>query len=467
MPNDAARPAFHQNPGLLPHALKDHPRQEDVRQILAAALQAADPYLATRRNLRLDGERLTIGQTEIHLPEAATLWLVGAGKAGYPMARAAAGILKERLAGGVVIVKEGHTNPSSPAEMPGVRLLEASHPIPDERGLRGAKSIARLVQEAGEGDVIVCLLSGGGSALLTAPAEGVALADLQTLTGLLLGCGATIHEINTLRKHLEQLKGGCLARLAAPRRVASLVLSDVVGDQLEVIASGPTVPDPTTFENAYEILQRFRLLERTPPAILERLERGMRGELAETPKPGDPLFERVTNTVIGSNRIACQAACQKAQELGFNAMLLTTHLQGEARQVGRVLAAIARELDAYQKPLPRPACLVAGGETTVRVRGEGLGGRNQELALSAMCDLDGLNELALLSMATDGGDGPTDAAGAAVTGESCARSRQLGLSPQEYLERNDAYHFFDRLGDLLKPGPTQTNVNDIVLLFAF
>lgn len=464
MPHDAASPAFHQHPGLLPQALKDHPRREQVRSILAAALEAADPSVAMRRFLRLEGERLFAGESEIRLAQGGRVWVVGAGKAGDPMARTAASILVKRLAGGVVIVKEGHL---SPEDLHGVTLLEAGHPLPDERGVRGATAITDLLRRAGEKDVVLCLLSGGGSALLTAPAEGVTLSDLQALTALLLASGASIHEINTLRKHLEELKGGCLARLAAPRQVVSLVLSDVVGDQLDVIASGPTVPDPTTFAEAREILARYSLLERTPPAILHHLERGVRGEIADTPKPGDPLFARVTNVIIGSNRTTCQAACQQASRLGFHSLLLTTHLQGEAHQVGRVFASIARELHASGSPLPRPACVVAGGETTVRVRGEGLGGRNQEFVLGAVADLKGLPQVALLSMATDGGDGPTDAAGAAVTGESYARALQMGMSPEDFLERNDAYHFFARLGDLLKPGPTQTNVNDIVLLFAF
>ena len=350
---------------------------------------------------------------------------------------------------------------------PNLLVWEAGHPIPDERGVAGARQIAQLLEQATERDLVIALISGGGSALLTLPAEGISLAELQALTGILLRCGANINEINTLRKHLDQVKGGGLARLAHPAGVITLILSDVVGNPLDVIGSGPTVPDTSSFADAYAVLERYGVVADAPAPIVARLRRGMAGQIAETLKPGDPRFARVHNLIVGSNRQAAEAALAAARAAGFNPLLLTTFLQAEAREAGRMLAAGARELADSDHPLPRPACIIAGGETTVTLRGSGRGGRNQELALAAVADLAGLPDLALVALATDGGDGPTDAAGAVVTGATLDRARALDLNPAAYLARNDAYSFFDALGDLLKPGPTETNVNDLAFVFAF
>lgn len=455
--------------------LKTAPWGGAVARILAAALQAVEPGEAVRRQASRLGDRLIIAGREYDLGRFRGVWIVGAGKAGAPMARSMAAVLGDRLAGGLVIVKEGHLGETggslqSPSASPGSEKLhwvEAGHPLPDERGVAGAAQIAALLANLGGDDLVICLISGGGSALMVSPAPGVALADLQALTQSLLASGASIDEINTLRKHLEQLKGGGLARLAAPAHLVTLILSDVVGDPLDVIASGPTVPDPTTFADAWAVVERYGLQDRLPAGLADHLRRGCRGELPETPKPGDPLFERVQNVIIGSNLGAAQAALRQAQAEGFHTLLLTSQLQGEARQAGRFLAAILRQVDASGQPLPRPACLAAGGETTVTLRGDGLGGRNQELALGAVCDLAGLDSVALVALATDGGDGPTDAAGAIVTGQTLGRARQLGLDPAHFLARNDAYRFFDPLGDLIRTGPTHTNVTDLAFLFAF
>jgi hydroxypyruvate reductase len=285
------------------------------------------------------------------------------------------------------------------------------------------------------------------------------------MTTALLASGAAIQEINTLRKHLETLKGGGLARQARPARIVTLVLSDVVGDPLDVIASGATVPDPSTYRQAWHILERYDLLERVPSAVVTHLQQGLEGLVPETPKPGDPLFASVQNVIVGSNRLAAEAAVAQARQEGFNTLLLTTSLQGEARHVGRVLAGIGRELVASGQPAPRPACIVAGGETTVTLCGNGKGGRNQELALAAVLDLAGLESVLLVSLATDGGDGPTDAAGAVVTGATLDQAYEKGLDPSAYLKNNDAYHFFQALGDLIKTGPTMTNVNDLTIVF--
>ena len=444
---------------LLTASLRAAPWGAGVARVLAAALQAVEPGAAVRRYLRREGAALLVDGRPYDLDQFEQVWIVGAGKASAPMAAAAAEILAERLSGGVVVVKEGYTQEAGGP----LAVVEAGHPVPDERGVAGAQRIAGLLRGAGPRDLVLALISGGGSALLTLPAEGLALGDLQRLTDLVLRSGASINEINALRKHLDSMKGGGLARLAHPAALVTLVLSDVVGSPLDVIASGPSVPDTSTFGDAWAVLERYGLLEQTPAPVLARLRRGLAGELPETPRAGDPLFGRVHNLVVGSNVQAAEAALAAARAEGWGALLLTTYLQGEAREAGRFLAAVARELAATGNPLPRPACVVAGGETTVTLRG---GGRNQELALAAAAELAGLADLALVALATDGGDGPTDAAGAVVTGATLERARALGLDPAAHLARNDAYPFFAQLGDLLLPGPTRTNVNDLALLFA-
>lgn len=434
-------------------------------RVLAAAVGAVEPGQAVRRHLRRTGDILKAGERSYMLDGFRQIYLIAAGKAAEPMAAAAQQVLGNKLAGGVVITKEGYATRSS---LPGgIRILEAGHPLPDRRGIEGAQQVIGLLDQAAEDTLVLCLLSGGGSALLTLPADQITLRDLQALTDQLLACGASIHEINTLRKHLDQVKGGKLARRAAPASLISLVLSDVVGDPLDVIASGPTVADGSTYGDAVRILERHGIAGKTPPSILAHLERGAAGEEAENPGPGNVVFDRVQNLIVGNNQMAAQAALQQAQEEGFNTLLLSTYLQGEARHAGRFLAALAQQVDQDGQPIPRPACLAAGGETTVTLRGSGKGGRNQELALGAVRTLAGLPQVALVSLATDGGDGPTDAAGAVATGETLARARQLGFEPEDFLARNDAYHFFGPLGDLLMTGPTQTNVNDLMFVFAF
>ncbi len=465
---------------LLTNCLRAAPWGAAVARILAAALGAVDPAAAVHRHLHRAGDLLRAGDQTYDLRADQRVFVVGAGKAGAPMARAAAEVLNDRLTDGVMVVKgydEGAQGrggagatvspPVTPSPRHPVTLVEAGHPIPDERGVAGARRIAQLLEQATERDLVIALISGGGSALLTLPAAGIGLAELQTLTSILLRCGANINEINTLRKHLDQVKGGGLARLAHPASVITLVLSDVVGNPLDVIGSGPTVPDTSSFADAYAVLERYGVVADAPAPIVDRLRQGMAGQIAETPKPGDPRFARVHNLIVGSNLQAAEAALAAARATGFNTLLLTTYLQAEAREAGRMLAAIARELASSGHPLPRPACIVVGGETTVTLRGTGRGGRNQELALAAVADLAGLPDLALVALATDGGDGPTDAAGAVVTGATLDRARALGLDPAAHLARNDSYPFFAALGDLLRPGPTETNVNDLAFVFAF
>jgi len=446
-----------QTGSLDTHTLRNLPWGADVRAVLAAALDAVDPQPAVLRALHAD-ERIAAA-----VKASRRVLAVGAGKAAYPMALALEQFLGDQLEGGLVVAKDGHVPAEN--ELRRVRAVEAGHPLPDERGQAAARRIAGLLHTAGPEDLVFCLISGGGSALLTAPVEGIALADLQQLTGLLLRSGAPIQRINGLRKHLELLKGGGLARLASPARVVTLILSDVAGDPLDAIASGPTVPDPTTYADAWQTLEYYGLLAGAPPAILAHLQRGLRGELPETLKPGDPIFAHVSNQLVGSNALAAEAAAAKARELGWNAAVLTTRKEGEAREVGAALAQLARQVRLEGIPLLPPACLILGGETTVTVRGQGLGGRNQEVALGAASGLAGLPGTLVVSLATDGGDGPTDAAGAVADGETLGRAAALGLDPAAALQNNDAYPFFGALGDLLRPGATRTNVNDLMVVF--
>ncbi|HEY3060694.1 MAG TPA: glycerate kinase [Chloroflexota bacterium] len=427
-------------------------------KVLAAALAAVEPGQAVRNAVSVSADRLSIADRQYDLGRYRRALIVGAGKASAPMAAALEDVLGDRLRiEGTVTVRYGHAAPTR-----WVRIREAGHPMPDQAGVDATREIVRLLQGANEDDLVLCVISGGGSALLTLPYDGVSLDDLRKTTDALLRCGATINEINVVRKHLDQVKGGGLARLAAPAQVITLVLSDVVGNPLDAIASGPTVPDTSTWADARAVFDRFRLWDPVPSSIADRL----RSELPDTPKPGDPLFEHTQNIVIGSNMLACEAAAAEAERLGYHSLVLTTYVEGEAREAARVLAGLLREVDASGHPLERPCCLVAGGETIVTMRGDGLGGRNQEVALAAAFALRGVPGVLLASVGTDGNDGPTDAAGAWVDGDTLQRAQDAGLDARQYLADNDSYHFFQALDQLIKTGPTNTNVNDIYLLFA-
>jgi glycerate 2-kinase len=419
-----------------------------AREIFDAALRAADARPLVARAL-----------DAVELSARGRLVVLGAGKASGAMAAAVEKQLGERISEGLAVVKDGHL-----AETRRIELVEAGHPVPDERGVAASRRLRALAERAGSEDVVLLLVSGGGSALTPAPAPPVTLADKQTLTRLLLAAGATINELNAVRKHCSLLKGGQLARAAAPARVHALLLSDVIGDPLDVIASGPTAPDPSTFADALAILNRFELGARVPTSVRARLEAGLRGELAETPKSDDPLFARVTNTVIGNNQLVVDAAAARAMALGFAPHVLTRALAGEARAVGKDLVTLARAVATGRGPVAAPACLIAGGETTVTVSGSGRGGRCQELALAAALELDGTEEMAVLAAGTDGSDGPTEAAGAIVNGSSAARARQMGLDPRARLDDNDSHPLLAGIGDLLVTGPTNTNLLDVYLV---
>jgi len=422
--------------------------RESARSIFDAALAAGDvrPLVA----------RALAGTAP---PERGRVLVVGAGKASGAMAAAVEAAWGDRVTDGLVAVKDGYLAPTRR-----VRLVEAGHPVPDERGARAAREIRALVESAVADDLVLVLVSGGGSALTPAPAPPITLADKQAMTRLLLAAGATISQLNAVRKHCSLLKGGQLARAAAPARVEALLLSDVVGDPLDVIASGPTTPDASTFGEALDILDGFALRDRAPRAIVERLEQGARGQIPETPKPGDPLFARVRNTIIGNNALVVDAAASRARALGLDPHVLTRALEGEAREAAVRFVELARLIRAGRGPVRAPACVIAGGETTVTVRGRGTGGRCQEFALAAALAMEGLQDAVILAAGTDGGDGPTDAAGAVSDGTSAARARAQGLDPAARLADNDSNPVFARLGDLVVTGPTNTNLLDLYLL---
>jgi hydroxypyruvate reductase/glycerate 2-kinase len=424
-----------------------------AREIFTAALQAVDPYEAVlSRRQALDAE--------FRRGRFKRMVVAGFGKAACPMAKALEKCLPEWISRGIVITKYGH---GEGYDLRKTRIIEAGHPIPDHNGLRGTEEAIRLLEEADAETVVVCLISGGGSALLVSPADGLTLDDKMTVTGQLLRAGADIYDLNTVRKHLSRVKGGRLAGIAYPASIVSLVLSDVVGDRLDVIASGPTAPDSSTYHDALGVLKKYDLLHVAPPAVVALLRSGSGGMFPDTPKEGSHVFERVRNIIVGSNRMALDAARARAGSYGLTADIIASDLTGEAREAGRWLALKAGEARA-SSGLRRPCCLISGGETTVTVKGNGLGGRNMELALSFAVEIDGIEGISLLSAGTDGTDGPTDAAGAFVDGRTLSRARAMGLDPARYLEENDSYHFFRKMDELFLTGPTGTNVMDIQIM---
>jgi len=433
-----------------------------VPAIMEAALLAVDPGKAVTRSMDRQGIDMRVGAQVHDLDSYEHIYVVGAGKASAAMAVALDDALGQRLTEGWVNVKDGYTVATKM-----ITIHEAGHPFPDDRGVGGSEKIASLVRKAGRNDLIVCLISGGGSALVTFPVEGLHLSYVESLTQALLRCGATINEINAARKHISQLKGGQLARLEQPAEVVWLIFPDVVGNPLDVIASGPTSPDSSTFAQAYSVLQKYGLLDTVPRAVVDHLQRGVDGLVPGTATSGDAAFRRTQNVLVGSNGHAAQAAVDEAAQRGLHSQLLSTFIEGEARAVAKVMASLERDIEHSGRPLARPASVVAGGETTVTVQGQGQGERNQELALAAAPRLAGLDDVAVVALGTDGTDGPTDAAGAVATGRTMHRAQQKGLSHASYLADNDAYRFIQALGDLIISGPTNTNVNDLILIFAY
>ena len=446
----------------LPGCLNRRREAPAVQRICQAALNAVEPQQAVHQAVRFTGSTLRTLDGSYELNNFDRVLLISIGKAALPMAKAMHSVLGGRITTGLVITKH-----AGDEVLANVEIIEAGHPLPDRRSQAAAERLISLLQTTTPRDLVICLLSGGGSALVTSPTACVSLDDLQQLTRALLACGANITEINTLRRHLDRVKGGGLLRLGNPGAWLSLILSDVLGSPLESIASGPAAADPTTFTDAAAILDRYGLWDSIPQPVQSALCDGLAGKLLETVKPGDPCLQHVQSTIVGDNTVAAHAALQQAQMEGFHTLLLNEPLQGEASQVGAALGDMLRSALLRDCPLPRPVCIVAGGEATVTLRGGGKGGRNQELALGAALQLAGVENAALLTLATDGEDSTTGAAGAAADGSTLQRARQMGLTAEDTLRENDSFTFFSTLGDLLITGPTGTNVNDLVFLFAF
>ena len=426
--------------------------RSDAQKIFRAAVAAADPTQAVLSHLHLAQDTLIAGRRRYDLSSFNNIYVIGAGKAGASMAAAIEKLLGKKISDGLINVKDGHLAP-----LRRIRLHQASHPLPNQNGVDGALQILEIARAAGPRDLVICLISGGASALLPAPAVGITLNDKQRVTALLLACGATIHEINAVRKHLSSIKGGQLAQAVFPATLLTLILSDVIGDDLSVIGSGPTVSDPSTFADALNILRKYDLLKKIPARALHILQAAKQ----ETPKPADPLFRKSQTIIVGSNRQAMEAAAKTARQLGYKPLVLSTTIEGETRDIAGMHVAIAREVRASGQPLRAPACLLSGGETTVTLRGQGKGGRNQEFSLAAALQLADVPNTLVLSAGTDGSDGPTIAAGAFADTTTLARADALGMNASDFLARNDSFSFFETLGDLLITGPTNTNVMDV------
>jgi len=438
----------------------DKKARELALNALEAALEAADPRAIIKSKVQLKGNMLQMGEQTFNLGDL-NIYVVGGGKASGAMAEALEEVLGDRITNGTVNILHGTSHQFKTQR---IRLHEAGHPVPDEAGVEGTLRILDLADRADEKDLLICLISGGGSSLMPSPRGDVTLPDKKRITEALLRSGATINEFNTVRKHISDFKGGWLAKRAYPATVISLLLSDVVGDPLDVIASGPTVPDTTTFRDAIWVLKKYELWAQAPESVRKTLLDGERGILAETPKADDAAFKRVHNIVVGNVRSAGLAALNRLRNNGLHTLFLTASMEGEARHIGAMFASITQEIGASGNPISKPAGIVIGGETTVTVTGKGKGGRNQEIALGAALKIVGLDGAVVASINTDGLDGPTHAAGALADGKTVLRARELNLNAENFLMNNDSYSFFSKLGDLIFTGPTGTNVNDISVI---
>jgi len=429
-----------------------------LKKLILRGLAAVDAHAAVGRAISRDGAELIIGRRRYDLNRYERVVVVGAGKATAPMARAVEQRLGRWLHSGFVVVKHGHG-----LSMKRIIVAEAGHPVPDRPGQRAAAKLCAIAAELDRRDLLIVLLSGGASSLLPAPVIGITLADKQRTTERLLRCGATIREINTVRKHLSRIKGGRLAELTEAT-IVTLILSDVLGDDLSAIASGPTAPDPTTYQDAVAILKGYRIWQAVPLRVRQHLDRGCQGFVRETPKPGSSLLRRVHHHIVGNNATAITALTRAAREAGLRTLVHTLTLTGEAREAGKRFGSMARSIVREGNPLQRPCCIVAGGETTVTVTGSGKGGRAQEFAAAAALEIAGLAKVWVVAIGTDGTDGPTDAAGAVVDGNTMARAQRLSVDLKSALKRHNTYPALKRLHQLILTGPTGTNVNDLYLL---
>jgi len=426
---------------------------------LESALNVVDPKQLMKSKLLLKNSILKVNRYSFDLKKFDNVYVIGGGKASGSIAEALEQILGQYITKGLVNIPHGSKHKTEI-----IKFQQASHPTPDKSGVEGTRRMLQIVEQAKKEDLVICLISGGGSSLMPLPRGGITINDKREITDALLKCGATINEINTVRKHISDFKGGWLAKKAYPATVLNLILSDVVGDPLDFIASGPTVPDSTTFNDAIKVLKKYSLWGKTPASIKKVLSNGKKGIIPETPKANDKAFKKVYNVIIGNNRFATLAAREQLRSAGLNTLLLTSTLEGEARHVGVMLASIAREVFMSGNPVPKPAGIIAGGETTVTVTRKGLGGRNQEISLASALKMGGMDGVVVASLSTDGVDGPTDAAGAIVDGKTIARAAEMDLNPEEFLVENDSYNFFSKLGDLIFTGSTGTNVNDVSVI---
>jgi len=429
-----------------------------LKRMITRALDAVNAGAALRRAVKKDGDIFTVGTRRYDLRRYERVVVVGAGKATAAMAQAIEKILGRRMDGGRIIVKYGHGLPTRR-----IVVEEAAHPLPDRAGQLAAQRLHVLASSLTSRDLLIVLLSGGASSLMPAPAPGISLADKQRVTKQLLRCGANIGEINSIRKHLSSLKGGRLAE-STKATVITLILSDVLGDDLSAIASGPTAPDPTTFKEAIACLKRYRIWSASPRSVRKRLERGRQGRIKETPKPDSTIFRRVQHQIVGNNELAIAAVTSTAREAGLRTMIQSTTLTGEARVMGAKFGALARTVLTKKAPIEKPCCIVAGGETTVTVKGSGKGGRAQEFAVAAAKAIAGLPNVWIATVGTDGTDGPTTAAGALVSGKTIGQARRIGIDLDAALSRNNTFPALKKLRSLITTGPTGTNVNDLYIL---
>lgn len=444
----------------MPLALPASPARSILRRVIGAGLRAADPSHALLSRVHRTGHRLQVGRRSYDLRSFDRVVVVGAGKASARMAQTIERVLGVYLDGGLIVAKTGHRLPTKR-----ITVIEAGHPVPNRTGLKAAERLRARVAELGPRDLLIVLLSGGASSLIPAPVEGVSLADKQTITQLLLRSGATIQEINVVRKHLSTIKGGRLAE-ATNARIVTLILSDVIGDELTAIGSGPTTPDPSTYREAIAIMKRRRIWTKAPASIRRHLQRGDRGEIGETPKPGTARFRRVQHEIIGNNEMALGAAAQAAQRAGLQTIRFSMPLVGEASTAGKTFASLAERLSEGKGIVRRPYCIVAGGEPTVIVTGRGKGGRAQEFAAAAACKIAGLHKVWVAAIGTDGTDGPTDVAGALVSGATLDQAERKGLNLCRALSEHNTYPALHALKSHIVTGPTGTNVNDLYLLLA-
>lgn len=446
---------------LIENTSKEYKQARKIALLsLEKAISAVLPKNLIRGKVLRKKNIIKIGEKKYDLNDYSEVVILGIGKACIEMCEALLEILSDKISQGLLITKHEQVRKIDPR----IEVLGGGHPIPDKKGEEAARKLLDLASNVDKNSLTIFLVSGGGSALMPLPKDGLTLDDKIEMTKLLLRSGATINEMNIVRKHLSAVKGGWIAKKTNSKNLISLIISDIVGDPIHFIASGPTAPDPTTYEDAIDMLKRRNIWDKASENVRKHLLKGKNKEIEETPKPEDKIFRKIYNYVIGSNKDACKAAYEEARKNGLKSMILTTHLEGEAREVGIVISSIAKDLYKNNFPLKKKSAIIIGGETTVIVKGFGKGGRNQECVLSSIIGLSGLKGIAFSSIGSDGIDGITNAAGAIGDGNSFEKAISMGLNVKDFLDNNDSYSFFEKIGDIVYTGPTGTNVGDIAIL---